>query len=94
MFGFSYQGQLGLGLTGESDTFQIFEPMKLSFEEFNKKTVIVDIFAGSTFTFFKTSDNEVFSCGINDCFQLGIEKVLKVFKKKKYINRSNKVIIV
>lgn len=49
-FGFSYQGQLGLGITGESETFQIFEPIKLDFDGIK----IIDIFVGSTFTFFKT----------------------------------------
>ena len=29
VFGFSYQGQLGLGLTGESEVFQVFEPTLL-----------------------------------------------------------------
>ena len=64
------------------------------FPEINDKNRIVDIYAGSTFTFVKTSQNEVYSFGMNDCFQLGIEKVMKVFKKKKFINRSSKVIIV
>lgn len=30
----------------------------------------------------------MFSCGINDCLQLGIDRVLKVFQKKKYLNRT------
>lgn len=35
VFGFCYQGQLGLGLTGESECFQVFEPTKLTFEDKN-----------------------------------------------------------
>ncbi len=56
MFGFSYQGQLGLGITGDNDVFQIFEPVKLNFSHKNKGNKIVDIYAGSTFSFFKTSE--------------------------------------
>ena len=51
VFGFSYQGQLGLGLTGESSQFQIFEPVAL---EFFKDTRIQSISAGSTFSVFLT----------------------------------------
>lgn len=50
VFGFAYQGQLGLGITGDSEYFQVFEPVRLDISD--KK--IVDIYAGSTFTFFKT----------------------------------------
>jgi alpha-tubulin suppressor-like RCC1 family protein len=67
VFGFSYQGQLGLGLTGDCEVFQVFEPVKLELSG----CIIVDVFAGSTFTFFKTSSGDVFSCGLNDCNQLG-----------------------
>jgi len=51
VFGFSYQGQLGLGLTGESEVFQIFEPVRLDF--FNS-TKIIDLAAGSTYSVFVT----------------------------------------
>lgn len=84
VFGFCYQGQLGLGVTGDSESFQVFEPVEQSF--FKEK--VVDIFAGPTFSFFKTERSEVYSCGINDCLQLGIDRVLKVFQKKKYLNRT------
>jgi hypothetical protein len=36
--------------------------------------------------------NEIYSCGINDCLQLGIDRVMKVFQKKKYLNRADEVI--
>jgi alpha-tubulin suppressor-like RCC1 family protein len=49
---------------------------------------VVDVFAGPTFSFFKTERQEVFSCGMNDCLQLGIDRALKVFQKKKYLNRT------
>jgi alpha-tubulin suppressor-like RCC1 family protein len=48
---------------------------------------VVDVFAGPTFSFFKT-EKEVYSCGMNDCLQLGIDRALKVFQKKKYLNRT------
>lgn len=32
VFGFCYQGQLGLGITGDSETFQMFEPVELEFK--------------------------------------------------------------
>ena len=50
VFGFSYQGQLGLGITGESETFQIAEPTELVLSQ----GVISNIWAGPTSSFFKT----------------------------------------
>ena len=48
----------------------------------------MDIWAGPTSSFFKTESEQVFSCGMNDCLQLGIDRVVKIFQKKKYLNRS------
>lgn len=84
VFGFCYQGQLGLGLTGESESFQVWEPVEQGF--FNER--VVDLWAGPTFSFFKTEKEEVFSCGMNDCLQLGIDRVMKVFQKKKFLHRA------
>lgn len=57
VFGFSYQGQLGLGLTGDSETFQIFVPVQLKItNKTSQRLKIADIYAGSTFTLFKTTD--------------------------------------
>jgi hypothetical protein len=49
---------------------------------------VVDVWSGPTFSFFKTEKQEVFSCGMNDCLQLGIDRVMKIFMKKKYLNRT------
>lgn len=83
VFGFSYQGQLGLGLTGESERFQVFEPTELN----AFKDSVSDIWAGPTSSFFKTNKGVLFSCGYNDCLQLGIDRVLKILQKKKYLHR-------
>ena len=55
----------------------MWEPIKLQFKE-----EIVKVFAGPTFSFFKTRTEKIYACGYNDCGQLGIGKVLKVYKKK------------
>lgn len=51
------------------------------------KEAVCDLWAGPTSSFFKTVGGEVFSCGYNDCLQLGIDRVLKILQKKKYLHR-------
>jgi alpha-tubulin suppressor-like RCC1 family protein len=75
VFGFSYQGQLGLGLTGDSEIFQILEPIRL---DYFGNTKIVDIASGSTYSVFVTERREIFSCGLNDFHQIGIDKAVTV----------------
>lgn len=36
-------------------------------------------------------EGEIYSCGLNDCNQLGIEKMMKIFHKKKYLGQEKKV---
>ena len=48
---------------------------------------IVDLWAGPTSSFFKSHKGSLFSCGYNDCLQLGIDRVLKILQKKKYLHR-------
>ena len=76
-WGYTNNGQLGLGITGDHfdpssfQTLQVKEPVlieKLS----NMK--IKEIFAGSTFSLFLNEKKELYACGLNDSSQLGIEK--------------------
>lgn len=60
--------------------FQIFEPVRLDFFGPRK---IIDIAAGSTYSVFVTERREVFSCGLNDFHQIGIDKTVTVIEKRK-----------
>ena len=66
--------------------------MKLDILDKNGKVVLIQqIYAGPTFTFFKSVTGELYSCGLNDYSQLGFEKVMKVFQKKKFISHTKNV---
>ena len=75
-WGFGSNGQLGLGFCEDSFELgtglikaRIFTPQKITALQ-NKK--ILDIQCGKTFSMFIDSNGGLYSCGINDLYQLGI----------------------
>ena len=77
-WGFGSNGQLGLGFC--EDSFEIgsglrksrvFTPKKI--KTFENKELIKDIQCGKTFSMFINNKGELYSCGVNDLKQLGIE---------------------
>ena len=75
-WGFGSNGQLGLGFCEDSFELgtgliksRIFTPQKITSLQ-NKK--ITDIQCGKTFSMFIDSNGGLYSCGVNDLYQLGI----------------------
>ena len=78
-WGFGSNGQLGLGFCEDSfelgqglSKSRVFTPRKI--ETFENKALIDDIECGKTFSMFISSKRELFSCGVNDLNQLGIQE--------------------
>ena len=78
-WGFGSNGQLGLGFCEDSfelgeglSKSRVFTPQKI--KTFENKTLINDIECGKTFSMFISSKGELFSCGVNDLYQLGIQE--------------------
>ena len=77
-WGFGSNGQLGLGFC--EDSFEpgtgmarsrVLTPLLLHTFAENVK----DVQCGKTFTMFITENNELYGCGVNDLYQLGIKEV-------------------
>lgn len=89
-WGNSNYGQLGLGFSGESfepgtgnAESSVFEPTLI---KSLSKVEISKIYAGSTFSMFLSSDEELYACGINDLGQCGIDTAheeLRMFEQIK-----------
>ena len=80
-WGYGSSGQLGLGFcehTIVSDSVKekgithIPTPTKLKIEATNED--IIDIKCGKTFSMFLTTNGELFACGVNSAYQLGIAR--------------------
>ena len=76
-WGFGSNGQLGLGFCEDSfepgkgmSKSRIFEPQLIY-----KINDVKDIILGKTFSMFINTNKELFACGVNDLYQLGIEEI-------------------
>ena len=70
-WGYTEQGQLGLGLVDPSVSCQMSEPTLI---EGLASVRITEVFSGATFSMFLSDKKELYACGLNDSNQLGIEK--------------------
>ena len=89
-WGYSYHGQLGLGITSESSesmgSCQVLEPVLI---DRLLNVNITDIYAGATFSLFLSEKKELYGCGLNESNQLGIERsVTKVTTQLERFNSS------
>ena len=77
-WGFGSNGQLGLGFC--EDSFEPGEGLKNSMRykpekiKFFEEEKICDIKCGKTFSMFVNDKGELFACGVNDLYQLGIQE--------------------
>ena len=78
-WGFGSNGQLGLGFCEDSfeigsglSKSRIFTPQEI--RTFENKTLITEIQCGKTFSMFISNIGELYSCGVNDLNQLGIQE--------------------
>ena len=78
-WGFGSNGQLGLGFCEDSfemgtglSKSRVFTPKKI--KTFENKSLISDIQCGKTFSMFISNIGELYSCGVNDLNQLGIQE--------------------
>lgn len=59
--------------------------------DYFKNTKILDIAAGSTFSIFITANREVFSCGLNDFLQIGMDRTLTIVEKRPHTRPLKRV---
>jgi alpha-tubulin suppressor-like RCC1 family protein len=96
-WGFGSNGQLGLGFCEDSfelgtglSKSRIFTPKKIQTLQ-NKK--ISDIQCGKTFSMFIDSSGGLYSCGVNDLYQLGIPELPPQDHIKNFDAKCNDFII-